>query len=920
MRHAALIALALCLSFSSSPIGVAPAYAQADEDDGGTRAKNRARSMKKPTVSPRKPAGKTAPRKAETAKKDDSKEASDAEPTDEPWQGDGDSPAGAASAASAEKAPPKLKEPIPEDVRININYDDVELKDIIKDFAHKTGRNFLVDNGISGKITIHAPRAVTIDEAYEAFIVALDSAGYTTVVEARFKSGKNRGKPMLTRVLSASDARTEPLELYKAGKRIPTGAKLVTRLVELENIPADEVRQVIAGWISSNGTLQAYAPTNTLIITESANNIRRLLEMIRELDISAPQQQLEVIPIQYSEAAQVLTIIQEIYGADGTANKSSKGTTRSTKSKRNKGSSKSKKKSGGTGKSSTVGAESSFIGKMIADERTNSIIVLATEKSIAEIKDLIARVDYEVDPFAQADIQVMYLNHAKAEELSNTLNQLIQASNSRSSSGRSKSNTSKRGADGGKAGSKKKSLTGGKAGNLGGNFQGEVRLTHDAPTNSLVVTASHDDFLRLRKVVEQLDIPRKQVFVETVIMEVSDQTSKDNGVSWHGGGIASGDAGSASIIGARGGSSISPAGALLDGSLLAGLGLGIFGEALDIALPGVEGGLQIPAFGVVLRFLQEDSSTNVLSAPNILTLDNEEAEIEIGEQVPFPTGGFLGGLAGAATGATGLGGLGGLPSISFTRQDVGIILRVTPQISESEWVTLDVYQEISEVKEGSSSDSAASGGPTTTKRSAETHVSVRSNQTVVIGGLMQEVETESESKVPILGDIPLLGALFRNKRKTKRKTNLLIFLTPHVIDSPSDLQEIYRVKMLQREEFMRRFYGKSKAEQMAELDTLIRYSMNLPDRPSVYSDPAPAAARYNDKVRLEDEELLEVNEVQLEILDDEELLEAIENLEDTGDATLITPEGEVQLESSEDLDEASEDDSSSTAPSGEEEQ
>ena len=272
----------------------------------------------------------------------------------------------------------------------------------------------------------------------------------------------------------------------------------------------------------------------------------------------------------------------------------------------------------------------------------------------------------------------------------------------------------------------------------------------------------------------------------------------------------------------------------------------------------------------------------------------------------------------AATGAAGLGGLGGLPSISFTRQDVGIILRVTPQISESEWVTLDVYQEISEVKEGSSSDSAASGGPTTTKRSAETHVSVRSNQTVVIGGLMQEVETESESKVPVLGDIPLLGALFRNKRKTKRKTNLLIFLTPHVIDSPSDLQEIYRVKMLQREEFMRRFYGKSKAEQMAELDTLIRYSMNLPDRPSVYSDPAPAAARYNDKVRLEDEELLEVNEVQLEILDDEELLEAIENLENTNDATLITPEGEVQFESSED--EASEDEATPEAPAGEEEQ
>ena len=245
----------------------------------------------------------------------------------------------------------------------------------------------------------------------------------------------------------------------------------------------------------------------------------------------------------------------------------------------------------------------------------------------------------------------------------------------------------------------------------------------------------------------------------------------------------------------------------------------------------------------------------------------------------------MGGLASAAGGAAGLGGLGGLPSISFTRQDVGIILRVTPQISESEYVTLDVYQEISEVKEGSSSDSASSGGPTTTKRSAETRVAVRSNQTVVIGGLMQEVETESESKVPILGDIPLIGALFRNKRKTKRKTNLLIFLTPHVIDSPEDLQEIYKVKMLQREEFMRRFYGKSRKDQLAELDKLVRFSMNLPDTPSVYSSPPeePAASRYSDP----------------QTIDDDELRNAIDSLEDAGGATLITPDGEIDIDSDE---------------------
>jgi len=177
---------------------------------------------------------------------------------------------------------------------------------------------------------------------------------------------------------------------------------------------------------------------------------------------------------------------------------------------------------------------------------------------------------------------------------------------------------------------------------------------------------------------------------------------------------------------------------------------------------------------------------------------------------------------------------------------------------------------------------------------------VRSNQTVVIGGLMQEVETESESKVPILGDIPLIGALFRNKRKTKRKTNLLIFLTPHVIDSPEDLQEIYKVKMMQREEFMRRFYGKSRKEQLAELDKLVRFSMNLPDRPSVYSSPSPEPeeARYSEPG----------------VLNDTELREALDGLEDTGGATLITPDGEVEFGSAGSEEEGEADEAEASPP------
>lgn len=766
-----------------------------------------------------------------------------------------------ASSIKAGAKPRKTLPPFDTNVLIHIDYDNAEIKDVIKDFAEKTGRNFLIDPKISGKVTIIAPKPVSIDEAYEAFLAALDASGFTTVVEARFSKGKFKGKPMLTRILSAADAKTEPLELYK-GAYTPRSANLITRLIQVENISVDEISKVIQKWVSSAGDLLAYAPSNTLILTDSANNIRRIVELINELDISAPQQKMEIFQIQHAEASAIVEIIRELYGEEATGKSKSKPAKKSRKSKK-----KGKKRAPAKASSTSIGQETSFIGKMLADDRTNSIIVLATEKSLLEIKDLIAQLDYETDPFAASDIQVIYLEHAKAEELSQTLNSLIQQSNQRASQRKT----------GKKKNAEKNKLKGGKAGSLGGNFQGEVRITHDSATNALVVTASRDDYGRLRRVIDLLDIPRKQVFVETVIMEVSDSDRRDTGASWHGGRPGEGEGG-INILGARGSQSINLGTALLDGSLLGGLALGIFGQAINVPLPGIEGGFDIPAFGLVLRALQEDSSTNVLSSPNILTLDNEEATIEIGETVPFPTGGSLGALAGAAGAA---GGFGGFPSISFSREDVGIILRITPQINESDYVTMDVYQEISEVKEGSAADVLSSGGPTTTKRSAETHVNVRSNQTIVIGGLMQEVETESESKVPILGDIPLIGFFFRNKAKTKRKTNLLIFLTPHVIDSPEDLQEVYRIKMLQRQEFMRRFYGKSHQDQLAELNELIRFSMNLPDTPSVYRDQQSSTKSAPVDIS--------------QSLVDEELLEALNEVETGEQSTLITSDGETEL-------------------------
>ena len=238
--------------------------------------------------------------------------------------------------------------------------------------------------------------------------------------------------------------------------------------------------------------------------------------------------------------------------------------------------------------------------------------------------------------------------------------------------------------------------------------------------------------------------------------------------------------------------------------------------------------LDIPAFGVVLNALQTSAMVNIVSTPSVLTLDNEEAKIVVGRNVPFPVGQSQTSF--------------GVPIVNYQREDVAITLKVTPQINESNFVTLEVFQEVQEI-EGDIA-AAGPGGPTTSKRSVENVVLVKDNQTIVIGGLISTTQNETETKIPILGDIPVLGILFRGKSKQSRKTNMLIFLTPHIIDDPTDLEEIYRVKIAQRQEFIRRFYGKSREAQEQQLMELLSYSMNQIDQPSHYRGAPEGASQY----------------------------------------------------------------------------
>ena len=715
--------------------------------------------------------------------------------------------------------------------RQTLDYVEAPIMQIIEDMARRTCRNFIIETGLSGSITIISHREVTGAEAYQAFLSALRVMGYTTVMVGDY-----------TKVIPVGNASNEPLRVYQGDsvEDIPYVDNYITQIFQLQNVSVSEVEPVVRS-LSASANLISYQPTNTLIVTDSGVNIRRMWRIVSELDVASPTSSLRVIPIQHADASEIKRMIEELYGAAASESSSSSRSTDSTSStnRRNRRNRRNRDRTNReaadtptpASSSTTVGQSSSYISKMVADERTNSLVIMANDSAFDDIISLIERLDVDVDPSSRTQIHVVYLEHAKAEEVAQTLSNLTEDGRRQSDSRTRRNNTSNRNSRSERGGGTERGPRGiagrdstpesttGASGGVTAVFEDGVRISSDENTNSLVIIASPESFAILRRVIERLDIRRKQVFVEAVILELASDDSTDMGIGFH---MGMGDESTGGLTMGSGQFNATSFG-LDSQSLLSGLAMGVFGEALDVAIPDGMGGsttLAVPAFGVALNALQANSMVNILSTPNILTLDNEEAKIVVGRNIPFPVSSGLD--------------ANGNQLVSYQRQDVAITLTVTPQINESDFVTLEIFQEVAEIEEDSSGLDVTSAGFITSKRSAETTVLVRNNQTVVIGGLMGQTETEVETKVPILGDLPLIGALFRGRRTSSRKTNMLIVLTPHIIDNPEDLEEVYRVKVAQRNEFLTRFYGRSELEQANELNDLLQYSMNLIDEPSVY--------------------------------------------------------------------------------------
>jgi general secretion pathway protein D len=633
---------------------------------------------------------------------------------------------------------------------VKFNLQDADLAELVNHISGLTGKRFIYGAKVRQvKATVVSPEPVTLEEAYQAFLSILEANGMTVVPHGRF-----------LKIVDSGGVVTQPTPIISRGEPVADADRYVTRLYRLQAVSTDEAVALVTKFKSKDGDVSAYSPGRLLIITDTGTQVRRMIRILEEVDVGGSGQRLWIEPVKNGSAPDMAKRVNELFELGAAP-----------------------------GQPGSAAAKASGLSKVIADEQTNSLIIVGTDDSYSKLLDLLKRLDSHTTDGGR--VHVLPLQHAIADELAPTLSQML---------------------GGGGGGGGKKGEAASAAGNAGGMFEGEVRVTPDKSTNSLIITSSNRDYATLRLVLDKLDRPRRQVFIEAVVMdlEVSDQTTL--GVAFHGGNmIDTGDGQSLLLGGFQAGKSVAfPA----SPDLLQGLAAGMRGPDLagtQNLIPGTTG-LSIPAFGVALNALASSGKSNVLATPHIIATDNVAADIQVGQNIALQqnVGGGLANLASLAGGAGGglgaLGGLGGLGALgggfAAPRQDVGNKIKVTPHINESNQVRLEIDQE-------SSSPGASSGdlgAVTINKRTANTTVVVADQQTVVLGGLMQDIYTTSREKVPVLGDLPILGALFRKTTTLKKKTNLLLILTPHVIRDQADLRRIFERKMQERQEFLDRYF------------------------------------------------------------------------------------------------------------------
>jgi general secretion pathway protein D len=639
----------------------------------------------------------------------------------------------AAQEAATKQSPAKTTQDANSERFITIDFDNVDIRLFIKYISELTGKNFIVDKAVQGNVTIISPTKISEDEAYQLFESVLEVNGFTPVAAGA-----------ITKIMPAARALSQNINTLSHGDPSSPEDKIVTQIIPLHYTTPEEMKKVLLPLVSKTSVVIAHTQSGMLIVTETLSNIQKLLTIIESIDVPLTDEEIAVIPLSHASATVTATAVNAIF-------------------------------------QQTQGSKEGKVHpslKVVGYEPINSLILVASPVNVARVKRLIAMLDTEMKQ-NEGNIHVVYLQHATAKELATVLTALP---------GQQSSDPAKKGE--------------------APTISKDVKIMPDIETNSLIITASRTEFKELDNVIKKLDIPRRMVYLEALIMEVDADSSFDVGVNWMGGGtfhdgtgqMITGFGGSAgyklsdtigytaavpavAAVPATGTTAAIAAVAAVPASATIGQGfsLGILKQGIQI------GGITFPDIGAVLKAYKTDSNVNVIATPQILTTDNKKAEISIGENTPYLT------RTQAAIDNTGIKTTGvDTSSIGYQNyeyKDIATKLTITPQINQADILRLEIATEVSKLKAGSAADK-----PTTFKRTATTTVLVRDNNTIVIGGIIGQDDTEGEYKIPLLGDMPVLGWLFKEKKTSRKKTNMFIFITPRIIKNPGDMTGVTAIK------------------------------------------------------------------------------------------------------------------------------
>ena len=754
------------------------------------------------------------------------------------------------------------------DIIKSFDYPNADIADIVKAMSKLTGINFIIDPNIKGKISIVAPSPITVAEAFQAFLSALSINGYALVRSGAF-----------WKVISADKASRDNVQVYK-GEYFPDADQYITKVFKLKHANVKVLEKHLKQFLSDkNSKALFYEEANTIIVSDYGATIEKVSQIIKELDIPNVHTQLAVVPIEHAAAIDLTNKLHLLI------------TNRSSSSRRRPVSRTGSRP--GANLISSTQANTSGVSALIPDERTNSIIISGTNDGIKKVKDLIKKLDIKFDSQAAGGIFVYYVKYGVAEEIEKTLNSILQTPKA---SGKNVPRNVRQQFG-------LQNLFGSSSG-----MQDTIRVSHDKNTNSLLITAKRHHYQILKSILDKIDIPKNQVFIKTIIMDLNAEDGfdwdittykflKDRGgnisglmprigFSSHSFGQLMKQPGQESILGfstdfVNVSSALPLLGMLKEftnvGAIIED---GVIKEGKDMAAD-----LQMPSLMAFVNTLKTQTGGNILSTPQIIAIDNEPSSISVGVN--------------AAVGVTQTQQPAGPNNFYYQpnqiRQDVFTTLKITPYINpDGKSVRLQIEQKIDSLSlTNEGPQSLVDTSRTVTKREIKTNIILDDQETAVLGGLMHDEELDTVSKIPLLGDIPILGWLFSSRKREKKKKNLIVFITPKIIKTAQDKADILRDQVDERVEFIKTFMN-NRDSNSAEVQKIL--SQTPPRTPKEETAEMPleestveeSTQEYEEDTAIEDPVEMQESEIEVE---PEDITEIEENIDDTeGEEPLDTEE------------------------------